>query len=199
VGILLGLNVVLWTLLSDRMRWWIGIPATLLLILLVNFYRDPERQPPRRSGVFAVSPADGRIVRVHKSAQMLRISIFLSVLDVHVNRAPVAGRVAALRRSPGRFLPAFLGRASSSNERVTLVIDAHDGGAVSCTQVAGLLARRIDNWIETGQKLRMGERYGMIRLGSRVDLDLPVDFAPLVRPGEHVKAGETPLAERSHG
>jgi phosphatidylserine decarboxylase len=178
----------------------VGGGLTILLLFLLQFYRDPERTAPPEGATPAVlSPADGRVVDVHKSPEALHISIFMSPLDVHVNRAPVSGRVVELSRAPGRFLPAFAARASAENERVCLRIDSPAAGAVACTQVAGILARRIDNWIEVGQTVTRGQRYGMIHLGSRVDLALAPAFDARVRAGDRVKAGATVLAERTAG
>jgi phosphatidylserine decarboxylase len=193
------LTVLVWALTPGPWRFYAGVPVTIALLLLANFYRDPARNLPLRSGVFAVAPADGRIVRVDRDGTGLHISIFLSVFDVHVNRAPVGGRVLALRREAGKFLPAFRPEASSANERVVLEIDSAAAGRVVCTQVAGLLARRIQNWIAPGDTLEAGQRYGMIHFGSRVDLTLPATFRPLVRTGAHVSAGATPLAELASG
>lgn len=191
----LAVNILVWLLTPDPWRLYLGAAALILLVLLANFYRDPSRALPARSGVFAVSPADGRVVRVDRDTEGLHISIFLSVFDVHVNRAPVGGHVRMLQHHAGRYLPAFRSEASAANERVILEIESASGGRVVCTQVAGLLARRIHNWVTEGETLEIGQRYGMIHFGSRVDLTLPVRFRPLVRRGAHVKGGATPLAE----
>lgn len=176
-----------------------GLVLLALTLLLANFFRDPARRPPERNGVFAVAPADGRVVLVHQSDSGLQISIFLSVFDVHVNRSPVSGRITRLHHTPGKFLAAYKAQASTDNERETIELDSPSAGKVVCTQVAGLLARRIDNWVHEGDRLEQGARYGMIRLGSRVDLTLPASFRPLVREGARVRAGFTPVAEIPRG
>lgn len=178
---------------------WVGLPLALIFVLLANFFRDPERRVPDRQGVFAVAPADGRVVLVRNDGKGLQISIFLSVLDVHVNRMPVAGTIVKIVHTPGRFFAAYRAEASTENERESIEIESPSVGRVVCTQVAGLLARRIDNWVQEGESLRIGERYGMIRFGSRVDLLLPSKFRALVREGARVKAGSTPLAEIPRG
>ena len=197
VGLLV--TVLIWSLAPEAWRLYLGLSALVALGFLANFYRDPGRSVPSRSGVFAVSPADGRVVRVEEDSEGLHISVFLSVFDVHVNRAPVGGRVRLLRHHSGKYLPAFNSESSSANERVVLEIDSAAAGRVVCTQVAGLLARRIQNWIAEGDNLEIGQRYGMIHFGSRVDLTLPGRFRPLVRTGAHVKGGSTALAELTGG
>jgi phosphatidylserine decarboxylase len=199
IVVLLLADVAAWLLLSGALRVLLGGALLILLLLVINFYRDPERQgPPSGGGAVLLSPADGRVVTVQPFADGLRISIFLSAFDVHVNRAPVSGRIVDMVHSPGRFLPAFLERSSTENERVTMRIDCSDGGRVVCTQVAGLLARRIENWVEPGQTVAQGQRYGMIHLGSRIDLEAPGHYRAVVKPGQHVRAGTSVLAER-HG
>lgn len=195
----LSANITIWFAVDGSFRFWFGVPALLMLMSLVNFYRNPDRVVPEHKGVVAVSPADGRIVDVTRNSEGTYISIFLSAFDVHVNRAPVSGRVVALRHREGRYLPAFMSRSSSENERVILEIDSPEAGRVECVQVAGLLARRIQNWIQIGDPVQMGDRYGMIRLGSRVDLKLSSRFEPLVKRGMQVRGGETLLAEIPRG
>jgi phosphatidylserine decarboxylase len=190
------LTAAAWWLLPGMWRWIVGGLLLLLLGLLVQFYRDPHREPRGPVAAASVlSPADGRVVDVHRDPDHLFISIFLSPFDVHVNRAPVTGRVVELHSIPGRFLAAFSERASAENERVRLLIDSPEAGRVVCTQVAGLLARRIENWIQVGQEVTRGERYGMIHLGSRIDLELPGRFTALTAPGQRVRAGVSVLAE----
>lgn len=195
----LVVTALVWILAPEPWRLYLGFVALAALLLLANFYRDPERTLPARSGVFAVSPADGKIVRVEQDAGGLHISIFLSVFDVHVNRAPLGGRVRTIQHYAGKYLPAFRSETSSENERVVLEIESASAGRVVCTQVAGLLARRIQNWVAEGDTLEIGQRYGMIHFGSRVDLTLPERFRPLVRTGARVKGGATPLAELAFG
>src|SRR5262245_45208828 len=163
------------------------VPAALLLFCL-NFFRDPERVSAGAADLL-LSPADGRIIR----ADGARISIFMNVFNVHVCRAPAAGTVASVERSPGRFLAAMRDDASEHNERTAIVID---GGPARLrfTLVAGLIARRIVCRVEAGRPLARGERVGIIRFGSRVDVDLPPGAVPLVAVGGRVVAGESPIA-----
>jgi len=187
--------------LPGNWRWLVGGALAVLLVLLLNFYRDPDRTAPAGTGgaLRLLAPADGRVVAVRHSQERLEVSIFLSAFDVHVNRSPAAGRVVSLAHTPGRYLPAFLANSSTENERVRLEIQSPDAGRVVCTQVAGLLARRIENWIEVGSTLAEGERYGMIHLGSRLDLEAPGEFKAVVAPGQRVKAGVSVLAEYTRG
>ncbi len=198
VGLLAG-NIAIWFALDGNFRFGFGVPALVLLLSLVNFYRNPDRVVPEHKGVIVISPADGRVVNVTRNAEATCISIFLSAFDVHVNRIPVSGVVVALSHREGSYLPAYLSRSSIENERVILEIDSPDAGRVECVQVAGLMARRIHNWIKIGDPVRMGDRYGIIRLGSRVDLKLPSQFEPLVKRGMKVRGGETLLAEIPSG
>jgi len=195
IAALVVLNVSVWLFVPGTWRYVFGIASLILLLLILNFYRDPERQVPPRVGDFVVSPADGRVVLVDRVDGRLLISIFLSAFDVHVNRAPVSGRVVELSHTPGKYLPAFLAASSSENERVRLTLEDQSGRTVTCTQVAGLLARRIENWVAKGQQLDQGERYGMIHLGSRLDLELAGSYEPLVAKGQYVKGGLAVLAE----
>jgi len=163
-------------------------PLLLALLFTLWFFRDPERTPPGDPQAL-ISPADGRVIR--SDAQ--RVSVFMNVFNVHVCRAPVAGRVSSVSHVPGRFLAAFKEHASEQNERTSIVLG--DGeGRVRFTLVAGLVARRIVCKVVEGQQLDAGERVGLIRFGSRVDVDLPSGAHPAVRVGDRVLAGETVLA-----
>jgi phosphatidylserine decarboxylase len=167
----------------------LALVGAALLAFTLNFFRDPERRAPAESGAL-ISPADGRIVR----ADAVRISIFMNVFDVHVCRSPVAGRVISVAHEPGRFLAAMKDEASEQNERTAIVVQAPDGSPVRFVLVAGLIARRIVCRVAVGRALAAGERVGIIRFGSRVDLDLPAGTAPAVKIGERVVAGETVVA-----
>ncbi len=171
------------------------VAAALLPVLgfTLWFFRDPERVAPAAADAL-LSPADGRIIRSGPGS----ISIFMSLVDVHVCRSPLAGRVASVEHVPGRFLAAFRDPASEQNERVSIVVD---GGPrpVRLALVAGLLARRIVCKVAPGQQLQAGERIGLIRFGSRVDLFLPPGARPLVALGERVVAGRTPVARCAAG
>ena len=162
---------------------------------VAGFFRDPERVSPDGEGI-VVSPADGKVVSVDdvSDADGRRVSIFLSPLDVHINRAPMNGRVADVRYQTGHFLAAYKGKASDENERnaIELVDDA--GTTLRIVQIAGFLARRIVCDVGRGDSLKRGERFGMIMFGSRVDLFLPRVATVEVHPGQRVRGGETIVA-----
>ena len=189
----------LWTPLG-----WLGAVATLWC---VYFFRDPVRVTPVREGL-VVAPADGRISQVTTAPPphelglgdkaLPRVSIFMSVFDCHVNRSPVAGRIEKIIYQPGKFLSADLDKASADNERNSLVI-ATNATRVAVVQIAGLVARRIVCFVREGQPVGAGERFGMIRFGSRLDVYLPEGVAPLVAVGQTAIAGETVLADIAGG
>ncbi|MGO9416508.1 MAG: phosphatidylserine decarboxylase family protein [Syntrophobacteraceae bacterium] len=177
--------------------------ATLLLLtatlLIAHFFRDPERISTAGESDI-VSPADGRVISVKsvRSARFtdkptVKISIFMSVLDVHVNRIPIAGTIEGIHYSKGRFMAANLVQASEENEQNWLWIRSDSGVDIVFTQVAGLIARRIVCWPEIGDRVLRGERFGMIRFGSRMDVYVPENSEILVSKGNHVYAGETVL------
>jgi phosphatidylserine decarboxylase len=180
---------------------WLGVAATLAC---AYFFRDPERVTPIRAGV-VVSAGDGKIVGTSAvtppkelalgDAPLTRISVFLSVLDVHIVRAPVAGRVVRSAYVPGRFLNAELDKASEENERRAMVIETAKGQKVGVVLIAGLIARRIVTFVGEGTSVAAGERIGLIRFGSRVDLYVPVTAEVVVTPGQTAIGGETVLAE----
>ena len=183
---------------------WIG---TVLTLWCVYFFRDPPRVTPVREGL-VVSPADGRVSMITTMAPphelgmgvapMLRISVFMSVFDCHVNRSPVNGRVEKILYQPGKFVNADLDKASLDNERNSLVISAA-GTRIAVVQIAGLIARRIICYVREAQPLGAGERFGMIRFGSRLDVYLPEGTVPLVAVGQTALSGETVLADlRAH-
>jgi phosphatidylserine decarboxylase len=185
----------LWTPLG-----WVG---TVLTIWCALFFRDPPRVTPVRDGL-VVAPADGRISQItaaappHElglgAAPLPRISIFMSVFDCHINRSPVTGTVEKIVYQPGKFFNADLDKASLDNERNSLVIAAA-GARVAVVQIAGLVARRIVCFVREGQPVGAGERFGMIRFGSRLDVYLPDGVAPSVAVGQTAIAGETVLAD----
>jgi phosphatidylserine decarboxylase len=153
------------------------------------FFRDPDRAVPEDTEL-VVSPADGRVVVVEGMEAGTLVSIFLSVFDVHVNRAPVAGKIEAIEYRRGRFLVATKRRASVENEQNILTFSS-PAGPVVCKQIAGLIARRIVCWVKPGAEVSRGERFGLIKFGSRVDLLLPAGVEVTVRRGEKVKGGES--------
>ena len=179
--------------------FWIGLVLTLWC---VYFFRDPPRVTPAGAAL-VISPADGRIAFVGAAVppgelglgigQMVRISVFMSVFDCHVNRAPVAGAVARVAYRPGKFLNADLDKASEDNERNGIVIDGANG-KVGVVQIAGFVARRIVCWTKEGDSLAAGERFGMIRFGSRLDVYLPAAARVLAQVGQTAIAGETVIA-----
>lgn len=173
---------------------WGAAPALLLAAFIAYFFRDPDRRTPAGEGL-VVSPADGRVTAVERRPEGARVSIFLSLFDCHINRAPVAGVVASARHTPGRFRPAWDPRVARENERNHLVIRAEDG-EYGVTQIAGLLARRIVCAKRPGDAVRRGERIGLIQFGSRTDLHLPAGVEPEVRVGERVRGAVTVLARR---
>ena len=183
-----------------------GWPALILTLWMVYFFRDPWRVTPTRPGLI-VSPADGIVVSLGPAmpppeldmgaAPLPRIGIFLNLFDVHVARAPVGGKLAARRYTKGRFINASLDKASTDNERLALRIVADEGPAIACVLIAGLVARRIVCGVYEGQTLAAGERIGIIRFGSRVDVYCPPPYVPLVALGQRMIAGETVLADRS--
>lgn len=184
------------------LRW--PAPALIALALCwfsAHFFRDPERVTPQEKGL-AVSPADGRVVRVEPRTDPMTgetrvcVSIFMNVFSVHVNRAPVASAVERIAYWPGKFLNAALDKASTDNERCGYLLREDDGSAWTMVQIAGLVARRIVCSVTEGERLARGQRYGMIRFGSRVDLYVPEGYAPAVKIGERVFAGQSVIARR---
>ncbi len=180
---------------------WIGL---VLTAWCVYFFRDPDRVTPTKPGL-VISPADGRVTLITKAApppelgmgeeKLTRISVFLNVFDVHVNRSPADGTIKAAEYKPGKFLNADLDKASDENERMSIRLGLPDGREMAFVQIAGLVARRIIWWVAPGQSLKAGERYGLIRFGSRCDVYLPDGVHPLVVVGQKMIAGETILAD----
>ena len=172
--------------------------ATILLLLLafmVNFFRDPERDTPKGEGLF-VSPADGKVIRAELTDDgHYRVDIFMNVFNVHVNRAPMAGRISHIAYTRGSFINAAHKDAGEHNERNLFEQQADAGPVVRYTQIAGLIARRIISYVAVGDQVKAGQRIGMIRFGSRVNCELPAGFALKVKVGDMVSAGLTVLAE----
>lgn len=173
---------------------WQIVGGVLLLLGLfcLAFFRDPDRSIPEDPRLL-VAPADGTVTAVEQTEQGLRISIFLSVFNVHVNRSPVAGKVVQVKYHPGRFLAANFEKSSKENERNTLLLETA-GGEVRVVQIAGIIARRIVCRVQSGDQLGRGERFGLIRFGSRTELYTPPGVEPLVGLGSRVRGGSTPLA-----
>ena len=179
---------------------WIG---TGLTVWVYYFFRDPERVTPDRAGVM-VSPADGVVSLLEPAtppvelglgdAPMTRISVFMSVFNCHVNRIPAAGRITAVAYHEGKFLNASLDKASSDNERNGIAVELSDGRKYGVVQIAGLVARRILCWSVVDEAMERGQRFGLIRFGSRLDIYLPEGAEPLVAIGQTMVAGETVIA-----
>jgi phosphatidylserine decarboxylase len=174
----------------------------LLTFFIALFFRNPKREIPETENAI-LSPADGTIIDVitcmeerFLKAEALKVSIFMSVLDVHLNRAPVAGKVLEKSYNPGRFLVASREKASLLNEQNALVLETEDRSKILLIQIAGLVARRIVCYPKAGDRLRKGEIFGLIRFGSRVDLYLPTTVKPIVWIGQHVKGGESIIGYR---
>ncbi|NMG66296.1 phosphatidylserine decarboxylase [Azoarcus indigens] len=180
--------------------WAWALPFWILLVFVVQFFRDPARPIPQDPKA-VLSPADGRIVAIEPvrdpwlDRDTVKISVFMNVFNVHSNRSPVDGEVKQRWYHPGQFVNAALDKASVENERNALHIRSRDGHDITCVQVAGLVARRILCYVEAGAKLSRGQRYGFIRFGSRVDLYLPVGTRARVTIGDKVSASSTILAE----
>ncbi len=189
---------------AGRHHRWLRRAGLLAAGACAGFFRHPPRVPPARPGV-VVAPADGRICAVDTAAPpaelrlgdtpLPRVSIFLSLLDAHVQRTPVSGEVVDVVHRSGRFGSANLPAASADNERTSLRIRTAGGAEIVAVQIAGLLARRIVCYARTGDTLSIGDTYGLIRFGSRLDTYLPAGTAPLVSVGQRAVAGETVLAE----
>jgi phosphatidylserine decarboxylase len=198
--ILIGLVA---TVLLAWLWWPLGWVGAILTVWVCYFFRDPERVTPIRDGL-VVSPADGRVSLITTAVPpaemdlpqepMTRVSVFMNVFDCHVNRSPVQGRIAQILYTPGLFLNAELDKASEDNERNALVIET-GGTRIGVVQIAGLVARRIVPFVKTGDTLSAGERFGLIRFGSRVDIYLPLSSQVLVGLGQTSVAGETVLAD----
>jgi phosphatidylserine decarboxylase len=195
IGVAIALAIVTGTLIS----WWIGVPLAALALVFLFFFRDPHREPVAGDDL-VLSPADGRVLyagagepAVAPPGAWQQISIFLSPMDVHVNRIPVSGRVTEVTYRPGRFLPAYHGQAASANERCEIRID-HHGQPIVARQVVGVLARRVVCRVQPGAEVRAGDRYGVMKFGSRMDIFLPVDAELRVKPDDVVRAAETVIA-----
>ena len=185
----------------SKILGWIGV---ILTVWCYYFFRDPERVTPTREGLL-VSPADGVISLIEPAVPpaelgmpdeaLTRVSVFMNVFNCHVNRVPIEGTITNVAYRPGKFFNASLDKASVDNERNSLRVQMKDGREIAVVQIAGLVARRIVCFIEAGAKLGTGERFGLIRFGSRVDVYLPAGVDPMVSLGQTMVAGETVIAE----
>jgi len=182
---------------SCFLHWYVAAAVLVFLALFIfSFFRDPERVIPTEPGAL-VSPGDGRVVVVTEEANAgrpgKRVSIFLAVWNVHVNRSPAAGTITKLEYRPGKFLAAMRDRASLENEQNVFTLST-DAGEMVFKQIAGLIARRVVSWKKRGDRVLRGERIGLVRFGSRVDVWLPKDAEILVKLGQNVKGGSSVLA-----
>jgi phosphatidylserine decarboxylase len=203
--------VAIFAAISASLFWlweplgWIGV---LLTVWCYYFFRDPKRSVPQDANLI-LSPADGVISLIEPAVPPLelglgpealtRVSVFMNVFNCHVNRAPVAGEITAVAYRPGKFFNASLDKASTDNERNALAIRMGDGRQIAVVQIAGLVARRIVCWGRPGQGVRAGERFGLIRFGSRLDVYLPAGVAPQVALGQTMVAGESIIATLGNG
>lgn len=182
--------------LSYYLNPWVGTPFYVLALFCLYFFRDPERIPP--PGDVLVAPADGKVVAIKEIDGQTRVSIFLNIFNVHVNRTPMAGRIASIVYQPGKFLNAGHEAASTENEQNTLTIEGTIGSdetRIVCRQIAGLIARRIVCYKKPGDMLARAERIGHIKFGSRVDLFFGSEWKTIVRVGQQVRSGKSIIAE----
>lgn len=191
---LIGVTVLTAAVASLKIAWLTAI-AGLLALQTFWFFRDPERVIPSGEGL-VLSPADGRIIEVSEAKEerflkdrAIKVSIFLNLFDIHVNRIPCSGRIGGIQYQPGKFIPANKDRASAENEQNAILLETPSGVKVVFVQVAGFVARRIVCWIKEGDTVERGRRFGMIRLGSRADLFLPLGTELKVAVGQKVKGG----------
>jgi phosphatidylserine decarboxylase len=196
-GYLFGMPLLVLGGVFYLLQWNIvAVVAVLLALFVFSFFRDPERAIPTEPGA-VVSPGDGRVVVVTEEENAgrpgKRLSIFLAVWNVHVNRSPAAGTITKLEHRPGKFLAAMRERASMENEQNVFTLST-EAGEIVFKQIAGLIARRVVSWKKPGDKVARGERIGLVRFGSRVDLWVPKEAEILVRTGESVKGGSSVLA-----
>ncbi len=204
-----GFKFVLGGVIAALLLFLLWVPAgwaaAVVTLWMIYFFRDPWRVSPLREGLL-VSPADGIVMSVAPArpppelgmgdAEVARIGIFLNIFDVHVTRAPIGGRVVALRYTKGRFVDASRAEASLHNERMAIRVAPGEGPEVAYVQVAGLVARRIVCDLHEGQRIATGQKMGIIRFGSRVDVYCPPPYVTMVSPGQRMVGGETVIADR---
>ena len=192
---LAAITLILWSL-----RFMVSAGAfSLLTLFVIYFFRDPERLiPPGEKAI--LSPADGKVIRIEPCREerflqrpTIKISVFMSLFDVHVNRVPLTGTIANVRYFPGKFFSANLDKASSANEQNALLIETADGVRILTVQIAGLIARRIVCWVEKGDRVVRGQRFGLIRFGSLLDIYLPQETRVQAKPGQKAYGGQTIL------
>ncbi len=196
--------MVVLTIFLGILGWaaWMYL-GIFLSLFIAYFFRNPRREIPNLQNII-LSPADGKIIHVGECEEdrflkekTLKVSIFMSLFDVHINRAPVSGRVLERNYLPGRFLVASVEKSSLLNEQNAVILETEDRFKILLIQIAGFVARRIVCYAKTGDLLRKGEIFGLIRFGSRVDLYLPPEVKPIIRVGQHVKGGESIIGYRA--
>jgi len=194
-----GIALLLTLCVGAWFGFWFAFPLAGLSLFIAWFFRDPERTLPEDPRAL-VSPADGKIIDIRRvpyprllSGEATRVSIFMSVVNVHVNRIPFGGKIRQVHYNPGKFLAAFSEKSSLENEQTAIVIDTDRGFPLMLVQIAGLIARRIVCRVSPGESVECGEKYGLIRFGSRADLYLPENVEVTVRVGETVKGGSSVL------
>ncbi len=196
IGVLSAVALVLVLYPPTRL---LSIPVFVLALFVAYFFRDPDRTPPEDPRVW-VSPADGKVVYVGPEKEgdgdRVQVSIFLSIFNVHINRSPLSGTITNVRHTPGKFLPAYREQASSQNEQNEMELTVDGSLKIVVRQIAGLVARRIVFSKKTGDHLERGERFGLIQFGSRVDVLMPAGTKVRLKEGQHVKGGESIMAER---
>jgi phosphatidylserine decarboxylase len=199
--ILWATAVFLWLQFSNWAAGIFLILATFLWLLILYFFRDPNRQIEAKPGL-VLGPGDGEVVEIvsetegrYLQAEVIRMSMFLDITDVHVQRVPLAGKVTLVQHQPGKFLQAFRPEASEVNEYIAMVTESVGYGRLLTKQIAGILARRCLNYLKPGDEVQTGQRFGLIRFSSRVDLFLPPTAQILVKVGDKVTGGITPIAQ----
>ena len=199
--ILLAAAVFLWVQFTNWAAGLFLLLATFLWLLILYFFRDPNRTVEAKPGL-VLGPGDGEVVEIKTEAETrflqtetIRLSIFLDITDVHVQRVPLAGKVALVQHQPGKFLQAFRPEASEANEFIAMVTESEGYGRILTKQIAGILARRCVNYLKPGDAVQTGQRFGLIRFSSRVDLFLPLTAEMLVKVGDKVAGGITPIAQ----
>jgi phosphatidylserine decarboxylase len=196
--------IILLTVILGIMGWKVWMSLGILFSLFVAyFFRNPRRETPNLQNII-LSPADGRIIHVGECEEgrflkekVLKVSIFMSLFDVHLNRVPISGKVLERNYLPGRFFVASVEKSSLLNEQNAVILETEDRMKILLVQIAGFVARRIVCYAKTGDTLRKGEIFGLIRFGSRVDLYLPPAVKPIIRVGQHVKGGESIIGYRT--
>jgi len=176
---------------------YVGIFFLVVTLFVMWFFRNPNRVTPEDEKAI-ISPADGKVIKIEEveekemlNEKVRKVSIFMSILNVHVNRAPCSGTIEKISYSKGKFFPANLDKASELNERNSILIKMADGGQIRTTQIAGIVARRIVCWTKKGMQIQKGERFGLIKFGSRLEVFMPLNTTISVKTGDRVRAGET--------